>query len=146
MPNLATNKKARFDYEILEKFEAGIILAGNEVKSVRTGLARLNGTFVTFHGNEAFLTNSHIPQFAKAMPDPGYNPEKSRKLLLKSKEINYLRGKTQERGLTVVPLSLYTKGRRIKLEIALVRGKKEFDKRETIKKRDSEREMRRMIK
>ncbi len=141
MPALATNKKARFDYEILETYEAGLVLTGGEVKSIRAGHVKLSGAFVTFHGDTAYLTNAHISAYPFAAPNHKHEPDRSRKLLLKKKEIDYLRGKMQEQGLTIVPLSVYTKKRLLKIEIGVARGKKKFDKRETIKRRDVEREM-----
>lgn len=142
MPTYATNKRARFDYEILETVEAGLVLSGPEVKSIRTGSVKLTGSFVTFHGNDVHLINLHIPRYKPAANIQNYKPDRSRKLLLHKKEIDRLRGTIQSgRGLTIVPLSLYTRGPRIKVEIAVVRGKKEYDKREKIKKRQTEREM-----
>lgn len=146
MTTYAENKKLRFDYEILETFEAGLRLTGQEVKSIRTQSVGLKGGFVTFHNNFAYLINVHIPLYKHTAPISGYDPLQNRVLLLKKREFEYLKGKSQEKGLTIAPLSLYTKGRLIKLEIALVRGKKQYDKRETIKKRDIERELRRQIK
>ncbi len=146
MPTYSVNKKAKFDYEILETFEAGLVLNGIEVKSIRTGSASLKGAFVTFHGADAFITNFHIPKYKYSGSALNYEPERSRKLLLKAKEISYLRGKSQEKGLTIVPISLYTKGRRIKVEVAVCRGKKKYDKRETIKKRELKKELGRKIK
>ena len=139
----AKNKKALFDYEILETFEAGLVLTGSETKSVRNGQVNLKGTFVTFHRDEAYIMNMHVSKYKYSGNLPNYEPERSRKLLLKSKEISYLRGKSQEKGLTIVPISLYSKGRRIKVEIAIGRGKKKFDKRETLKRRDIDRDARR---
>lgn len=146
MPTYATNKKARFEYEILEKYEAGLVLSGQEVKSIRTGNARLQGAFVTVHDNTVYLTNANIPRYKYGYGTEDYDPDQSRKLLLKQKEIDYLRGKSQEKGLTIVPLSIYTKGRRLKIEIAVARGKKLHDKRRTMKERDSVREVRRAFK
>lgn len=146
MPTYALNKKAKFDYEILEDLEAGLVLTGQEVKSIRTGHISLNGTYITFHGDDAFLTNVHIPKYKFAGNIKDYDPERSRKILLKQKEIAYLRGKSQEKGLTIVPLSVYTKGRHIKLKIAVVRGKKKYDKRRSIKERELKREVGRKIK
>jgi len=143
---LATNKKALFDYSIIEKFEAGLVLTGPEVKSVRAGQISLKGTFVTFHNDNAYLTGAHISRYQPAGKQLEYEPERSRRLVLHKREIRYLQGKSQEKGLTIIPLSVYTKHRFLKLEIAVAKGKKEFDKRETIKKRDSEKEMRRAIK
>ena len=146
MKPYATNKKARFDYEILDTLEAGLVLSGIEVKSIRNGTVRLKGGFITFHGNDAMLTNVHIPKYKYTGANQERDPERSRKLLLKSKEIGYLRGKSLEKGLTIVPLSLYNSGRHIKLEIGVAKGKKKYDKRETLKKRDLDRETRRAIK
>lgn len=146
MPTLAVNKRARFDYNILEKFEAGLVLSGAEVKSVRQGSASLKGSFVTFRGDEAYLTNATIPRYKFSNPDIPYDPSHSRKLLLKKKEIAYLTGKKTEEGLTIVPLSLYTSGRTIKVGLGVGRGKKRHDKRETIKRRDVNRELRRKLK
>ena len=146
MPNYAINKKAGFDYEFLEKYEAGLALTGQEVKSIRTGHVSLNGSFVTFYNNQPYLINTHIPPYRFAGKLKNYEPERSRALLLKEKEISYLRGKIQEKGLTIVPISLYTKGRHIKLEIAVARGKKKYDKRETIKKRELDREIGKKLK
>lgn len=146
MPTYATNKKAKFDYEILDTIEAGLVLTGSEVKSIRTGHLSMKGSFVTFKGDEAMLTNVHIPKYKYSGKLLNYDPERSRKLLLKKKQIDYLRGKSQEKGLTIVPISVYTKGRHIKVEIAIGRGKKKYDKRESIKKREVKKEMARKIK
>lgn len=145
MPNLAVNKKATFEYEILEKFEAGLMLTGAEVKSVRNGNIRLLGSYVTFHGTSATLLNAHISPYKYAQNEE-YDPTRSRRLLLKQKEINYLRGKLSEKGLTIIPLSVYTKGNLIKIEIGVGRGKKTFDKRESVKKRDQKREIAKKLK
>lgn len=146
MPTYAVNKKARFDYEILDTYEAGLVLTGPEVKSIRAGQVKLTGAFVTFLANSARLTNAHIPKYKYAATIEDYDPDRSRVILLKKKESEKLRGKLQEKGLTIVPLSIYTKGRHIKLEIALARGKKTYDKRETIKNRDQKREIARKLK
>lgn len=145
MRNYAENKRARFDYEILETIEAGLILTGQEVKSIRTGHASLKSAYVTLHGGQAMLTNAHIPKYKFAGQTKDYDPEHSRPLLLKQKEINYLRGKLEQTGLTIIPLSLYNKGRHIKLEVAVARGKKQFDKRRTIKNRELDRETKRAM-
>ena len=123
-----------------------MVLLGHEVKSIRTGHAGLKGAFVTFHGDEAYLTNAHISPYRHARVAAGYAPEHSRKLLLRKKQIDYLRGKAQEQGLTIIPLSIYTRGPRIKVEVAVARGKKKYDKRATIRKREQEREIQRKIK
>ncbi len=143
---LATNDKARYDYELLETLEAGLMLTGQEVKSAKTGHMKLKGAHVTFHKGEAMLTGAHIARYPKAGPLPDYDPEHSRKLLLHKKELNRLRGKREEDGLTIIPIRAYIKGGRIKVELAIARGKKQYEKRETIKKRDLERETRRALK
>src|SRR3990167_5689813 len=102
------NKKALFDYEILEKLEAGLVLSGPEVKSIRAGRAGLKGAFVTFHNGNAHLTNAHIPKYEFAGSLKNYEPERPRRLLLKKKQTNRLLGKSKEKGLTIIPLSLYT--------------------------------------
>lgn len=145
MKLLSENRKARFDYEILETFEAGISLTGQEVKSIKSGRANLTGSFVVIKPNSASLLNAQIPPYQPKNTSPDYKPDQTRQLLLNKKELNYLFGKTKE-GLTIVPLSIYNKGRRIKAEIALARHKKARDKRETIRKRETEREMRRTLK
>lgn len=146
MPTLAHNKEAAFHYEILEKFEAGIKLSGPEVKAAKAGQINLRGSYVSFIKNEPFLVNAHInPYKPAAGAQKDYSPTRERKLLLRRKEINYLRGKTASSGLTIIPLSVYTKNVLIKVEIALARGKKIYDKRESIKKREIQRQMRRMI-
>ncbi len=146
MSTYAVNKKANFEYEILEKFEAGLVLSGQEVKSVRNGNVRLIGAYITFHKTEAWLLNAHISPYKNAIQQDSYNPTQSRKLLLHAKEINYLRGKLSEKGLTIVPLSLYTKANKIKIEIGLAKGKHTFDKRETLKKKDQDKELKRNLK
>jgi len=144
---LSENKKAYFDYEIIEKFEAGIALTGNEVKSIKGGHISLQGSYVVINQNgEAFLLGANVPPYQPKNAPPDYNKERSRKLLLTKKEIEYLTGKSHERGLTMVPLRVYTKNAKIKLEFGLAKGKKKFDKRETIKKRESDREIERQIK
>ncbi|MFH1175521.1 MAG: SsrA-binding protein SmpB [bacterium] len=142
----AFNKRAGFDYDLLEKFEAGLVLFGHEVKSVKLGHSSLKSSFVTAHNGELFLINCHIPAYKFSGPMPDYNPDRSRKILLNKKEINYLIGKTQEKGLTLTAVRLYNKGNRIKLEFAVARGKKNYDKRATIKERETDREMARELK
>ncbi|MBU1896040.1 SsrA-binding protein SmpB [Patescibacteria group bacterium] len=146
MPVYSVNKKARFDYEILETLEAGFVLTGQEVKSIRNGGVKLTGGFITFHNDIPFLTNVNIPKYKYSGILPEYEPERSRKLLLNKKEIAYLRGKSQVAGLTIVPLSIYTKGRHIKIEIGIAKGKKKYDKRKVLKKRELDREVRRSMK
>ncbi|MFH0857570.1 MAG: SsrA-binding protein SmpB [Candidatus Magasanikbacteria bacterium] len=146
MPVYAVNKKAHFDYEILETLEAGIVLEGHEVKSLRTGSAKLTGAYVTFHKNRPMLTNFHIPKYRFAGNVQEYDPERSREILLKGKQIDYLRGKSEEKGLTIVPLSVYTKGRYIKVEVGIAKGKKTYDKRRVMKEREQKRETGRIMK
>jgi len=146
MPQLAVNKRALFDYAILEKFEAGLVLFGHEVKSIRDKRLSLLGSYVTISRGAAFLINSHVPLYPKAGPHPEYDPDRSRKLLLHKRELGRLAGKLEQKGLTMVPISVYTKGSQIKIEFGLGRGKKQFEKRESIKKREVDREIRRSMK
>ena len=146
MASYAENRKARFDYEVLEKFEAGIELVGAEVKSVRGGQISLEGSFVIVRGGEAFLINANVPPYQPANAPKDYEPLRNRKLLLTKKEIGELEISGKNKSLTIVPISVYNKGRKIKVEIALAKGKKKFDKRETIKKRETDREVRREYK
>ena len=146
MTHYAENRKANFDYEIIEKYEAGIELLGTEVKSVRNGRMSLEGAFVIIRGGEAFLINANIPPYQPKNVDKNYDPLRNRKILLTKKEIRELAGTEKNKSLTIAPLSVYNKGRKIKIYIAEVRGKKKFDKRETIKKRETDREVRREYK
>ena len=146
MSHYAENRKARFNYEFLEKYEAGIELLGVEVKSVRGGQMSLEGSFVIIRGGEAYLINANIPPYQVKNTPKDYDPLRNRKLLLTKKEIEELAGSEKNKSLTIVPVSVYNKNRKIKIEIALVKGKKKFDKRETLKKRDTDREIRREIK
>lgn len=151
MPALAVNKRASYDYEILEDFEAGLVLAGYEVKAAKAGQVSLKGSHVVFKLNEkgqpqAYLLNAHISRYRLAGAIGDYEPTRSRRLLLKRKQLDYLYGRTSAEGLTVVPLKLYTKDSLLKLAIALVRGKKKFDKRQAIKERDWERKRRTLTK
>ncbi len=146
MKIIKKNKKAFYNYEILERFEAGIALTGNEVKAIKSGKISLKGSYVTLKDEEVFLINCHISPYQPANAPPDYDPERTRKLLLKKKQIKYLIGKTKQKGLTLVPLRVYNKRGKIKIEVGLVKGKKKPDKREKIKKRDQEREIRRILK
>ncbi len=146
MKILAKNKKAYFDYEILEKFEAGIILIGQEVKSIKLGRISLNGSYVVLKDEEVFLIGASIPAYQPKNAAPDYEPERWRKLLLNKAEIKKLIGKTKQKGLTLIPLKVYTKHAKIKLEFGIGRGKKKIDKRESIKKRETEREIQRELK
>ena len=145
MKVLAENKKAYFDYEILEKFEAGISLEAQEVKSIRAGMVTLAGSLVILRGEEAFWVGAKIPPWQPANA-PAYKEERDRRLLLKKSEIKYLIGKTRGKGLTLIPLKLYTKGRWIKLEFALAKKKRKYDKREVLKEKAIKREIERTLK
>lgn len=140
------NKKAYFDYEIVDKLEAGVELFGFEVKSLRGKHGSLAGSYVVADGKEAWLLNANIPPYQAKNTPTGYEPTRTRRLLITKKEIAKLTGTAKEKGLTIIPLSLYNKGRFIKVLIGVGRGKKKFDKRETIKKRESDREIHRVIK
>lgn len=146
MATLADNKRARFDFELLETFEAGISLAGFEVKAVRAGRADLTGAHVIIRGNEAFLVGASIPPFQKTNAPKDYDAEHPRKLLLAKKELDQLAATESKKGLTLVAISLYNKGRLLKLSFAIAKGKKKFDKRESIKERDTKRDMERTLK
>ena len=146
MSNYANNKKAHFNYEILETFEAGLVLFGTEVKSIRAGKARLEGGHIIVRGGEAYLVGIGIPSFQPINTAKSYDPERARKLLLSKKELEELERATEHARLTAVPLSLYNKGRQIKLGFALARGKKKADKRESLKERDTKRDIARTLK
>ena len=136
---IASNKKALHDYFVLQKVEAGLALTGTEVKSLREGRAQLKDSYVIFKGDEAFLFGTHISPYTHGNRE-NHDPERTRKLLLHRREIDKLRVQTVEKGLAVVPLRLYFKGNRVKAEIAVVRGKKQYDKRDTERTRELDRE------
>lgn len=142
---LIENKRALFDYSIVEEMEAGIVLAGFEVKSLREGRGSLRGARVLARGGEAYLVGATIPAWQPANAPKSYDAERSRKLLLSRKEIARVASAEGEKGLTIVPISVYNKGRHLKLRIAIARGKKKEDKRATIRKREDERRMRRSL-
>jgi SsrA-binding protein len=146
MPTYARNKKATFDFEVLERIEAGLKLTGNEVKAIKTTGTKLTGAFVGFKNTEAYLASWHIPAYRFSTVGAGFNPERNRTLLLKKKQIDYLRGKAQEKGLTIIPLSVYSKGNLVKVELGIAKGKKQYDKRNSIKKRDLDRQEQRYLK
>ena len=146
MKILAENRKARFDYEILEKFEAGMVLIGQEVKSIKSGRISIKGSYVVLKGEEPYLIGANVPPYQPKNAPPDYEPERSRKLLLTKSEIKHLIGKTKEKGLTLVPLRVYTKRGKVKLEFGMGKGRKKADKRELIKKREAERELERELK
>lgn len=143
---LVSNKKAHFNYEILEKYQAGIELLGGEVKSLRAGRGSLEGSHVTVRGGEAFLIGATIQPYQTGNVQKSYEATRNRKLLLTKDEIAELAAQESKKGLTIVPISVYNKGHKLKVEIGVVRGKKEHDKRETIKKREAERDVMRDIK
>lgn len=145
MSTLADNRRARFEYEILETYEAGLKLTGQEVKSVKTGHIGVQGAYATVRAGEAWLLNAMIPPYAKAGILPEYDPRRTRKLLLKKTELRTLVGKVQAQGLTLVPLKVYTAHGLIKVALGLGRGRKKEDKREVIRKRETEREMARSL-
>jgi len=142
MKTLSTNKRAYFDYQILETYEAGIELFGFEVKSVKTGRINIAGSYVILRENQAWLLNADIPAYQPKNAPQDYDSKRTRKLLLKKQEIRALTGRIQEKGLTLMPLRVYTKRRFIKIEIGLAKSRKKSDKRELIKKREAEKEMR----
>ena len=146
MATYADNKRSLYDYDVLEKFQAGLVLNGQEVKSIKIGRGQISGSYIRFQGEELFLVGATVPPYQPANAPENYDPSRDRKLLLHAKELRYLVGKSKERGLTLVPLRLYNKKAQIKLEFALVRGKKQHDKRETIRKRDTERDVNRELK
>jgi SsrA-binding protein len=142
---VATNRKAHHDYAILETFEAGIALLGSEIKSVRENHVSLGEAYVRAEHGELWLVGAHIARY-EAASYMGHEPTRARKLLMHRKEIRILEGKLTEKGLTLIPLRMYIKERTAKLEIGLGRGKKLYDKRETIKRREDEREIERTLK
>lgn len=141
--SLVVNKKASFDYEFLETFEAGVQLLGTEVKSVKAHHGSLSGAYVAVVGGELVLLGAHIPAWQEKNTAVGFDPYRTRTLLVHKKELFDILKALQTKGLTVVPISLYSKGRYIKAQIAIAKGKKTFDKRDSIKKRDLDRESRR---
>lgn len=146
MPTLAKNKKAYYDYEILETYEAGIVLTGQEVKSIKNGRVSIKGSYARIRNGEAFLVGAVVPPYQPANAPENYNPQKERKLLLKRSQLDYLTGKTVTKGLTLVPLKVYTKNGLIKVLVGLAKGKRKEDKREKIRKREAERRIRRELK
>lgn len=142
---VAKNKKARFNYEILEKFEAGLVLSGNEIKSIRLGKINLSESYVNPKKGELWLENAYINEYSHSS-EKFYNPTRSRKLLMHRQEINKLTGRVEKKGLTIVTLSIYLKKGKAKLEVALARGKNAPDKRKTSKERELKREAERAMK
>lgn len=145
MPTLATNPRAKFDYHILETYEAGMVLAGYEVKAIKTGHLSLRGSYVTIKNEEAWLINAQIPPYQPKNTPADYQPHRTRKLLLNKREIKKLIGQSKQKGLTLVPLRVYTKRGKIKLAFGLGRGKRKIDKREKIIKREVKRKIDRAL-
>ncbi len=147
MKTITINKEGLYNYEVLEKYEAGIVLTGPEVKSVKLGQISLRGAYIRLDkNNEAWLIGSHILPYKPAKnAQINYNPDQHRKLLLRRKELDSLLGKSKQKNLTIIPTSVYNKRGLIKIELALAKGKSKIDKRETIKKRESAREIKRVL-
>jgi len=141
---IASNRKARHDYSIVDTYEAGLVLTGTEVKSLREGRASLVDGFATIRDGEVWLQGVHIPEYTQGTWT-NHEPRRQRKLLLHREEIERLLGKTRESGLTLVPLQLYFSGGRVKVELALARGKRSYDKRQDLARRDAQREMARAV-
>ena len=144
--SLIENKKATYNYDIIDTLEAGIELFGFEVKSLRQKRGSLEGSYITIKDNEAYLINALIPPYQAGNTPKEYNERRPRKLLLKKNELKILTGKSETKGLTFIPLSLYNKNIKIKLSFAVARGKKAHDKRSAVKKRETDREIRRILK
>ncbi len=140
--DISTNKRAYFDYQILETYEAGIELKGFEVKAIKTGHINLAGSYAIIKNNQLWLLNADIPAYQPKNVPKDYDSKRTRRLLIKISEIKNLMGRVQEKGLTLLPLKVYTKNRRIKVEIGLAKSRKEFDKRAVIKKREAQRQIR----
>lgn len=146
MADLIKNKKVYFNFEITKEYEAGIQLHGFEVKSIRKKQGSLEGSYVIIRGGEAFLIGATIPPFQPANTPENYDPERVRKLLLNRDEIAELVGLEKQKGLTIVPISVYSKNRNLKVKIGIAKGKKQYDKREDIKKKDTKRDIERTLK
>ena len=143
---LVENKKAHLNYEILEEYEAGLELLGGEVKALRAKQGSLDGSHITVRGGEAYLIGASIPPYQSGNTPADYEPTRNRKLLLTKKEIAVLGAHESQKGLTIVPLRVYNKGRHLKLALGVARGKKKYDKRATLKERDSKRDIDRTLK
>jgi SsrA-binding protein len=146
MATYLSHKKAHFDYEVLKTYEAGIVLLGHEVKSVRASRGKLEGGFVIIRGGEAFMVGVNINPYQPKNLLKKHDAERARKLLLSKKELSEIEQQTETAGLTAIPLSLYSNGRNIKVQVAVVKGKKKHDKRESIKARDTKRDIERILK
>jgi SsrA-binding protein len=137
---IASNRRARRDYQVIDTYEAGLVLVGSEVKAMRAGKMQLKDSYANVEGGEAFLIGAHISPYEFSR-EGGHDPERARKLLLNRREIDKIAGLLAEKGLTLIPLQVYFKDGKAKVELGLARGKTSYDKRETIKKRDAAREM-----
>ena len=146
MTDYVRNKKVTLNFELLDLFEAGAVLLGTEVKSIRQGQGKLDGSHVVVRGGEVYLVGASIPPFQKANAPTDYDNERVRKLLLSKKDILKLYNESEKKGLTIVPIRWYNTGSKLKLEIAVAKGKKKHDKRDTIKQRDTKREIERTLK
>src|SRR6185437_4470271 len=144
--NLIDHKKARLDYEVLEQFEAGLQLLGHEVKSLRAKHGKLEGAHIIVRGGEAYVVGMSIPPYQAANTDKEYEPERTRKLLVHKKELLKLSDADGQKGLTIVPISVYNKGSKLKMRVAIARGRKQFDKRAVLKERDTKRDIQRTLK
>ena len=145
MGSLGENKKAFFNYEVLEKLEAGLVLFGQEVKSIKLGRISLAGAYVIIRGGEAYLINANVPPYQPKNIFQDYDPMRPRKLLLKKSEIKYLIGKAEQKHLTLVPLRVYTKKGKIKIEVGVGKGRKKVNKKELIKKRETDLDLKREL-
>jgi SsrA-binding protein len=146
MATLALNKKAKFDYDLQDIYEGGLVLTGAEVKSIKAGHVQLKGAFLDVKKGELWLKNMHVSKYGPAGPQEDYVADRDRKVLVHKRELKRLIGKKKAEGLTLVPIRLYIKFRKVKLEFAVGRGKKKYEKRETIKKRDVDRQIRQRMK
>lgn len=146
MPTLAVNKKAKFDYDLIEEFEGGLALEGAEVKAAKAGNIQLKGSFLSISNGELWIKNMHIGKYSPAGKQEEYDATRDRRVLCRKSEIKKLVGKKQAEGLTIVPIRVYTKGDLVKLGFAIAKGKKKYEKRESIKKRDVEKQIREDIK
>ncbi len=144
--SLIEHKKARLNYEVLEEFEAGLELLGSEVKSLRAGQGKLEGSHVVVRGGEAYVVGMHIPPYQPKNTAKEYDPDRSRRLLLSKKELIELSNFESQKGLTIVPLKVYNKGKNLKLLVAAAKGRKAYDKRAVLKERDTKREIERTLK
>lgn len=144
--NLIEHKKVRFDYEILEEFEAGLELLGHEVKSLRARHGKLEGSHIVVRGGEAYIVGMEIPPYQAANTPAGYDPARSRRLLLTKKELARLSTAEGQKGLTIVPIAVYNKGSKLKIRVAIAKGRKRYDKRSVLKERDTKRDIQRTLK